>query len=345
MIPEDGRQQLAGGHRRQVTDGRARPQAGPHDEHDDGDRVDRLDHRRHLLARPGLVGDGARGEVVRRRDRGADRAKDRQPRPPRFEAADRHRHGRCRGQHGEGHPDRDPASAEGRPDEQDRGLELDDRPDRDRDAQSGRPVHPAPAGREAQEQERTDLAELDAVHERPGEAGEEDDEPADIARHRKHRDAEAERDQDGDRPARDLVRVRQQGERHGEQREWGRIEVLARRTSLVDRGVIDGLAAEQAMSGVEVGVGVVADRGARAGQHGHDHEDGHRQCDDRQQSGPNCPAAAVRQPVRGHRRRRTPRWRNGIRNRSQATRSARPGRVCIREPRRSNHWIGTIAMR
>jgi hypothetical protein len=44
-------------------------------------------------------------------------------------------------------------------------------------------------------------------------------------------------------------------------------------------------------------------------------------------------------------RRTTIRWRSGIRNRSQATLAARPGRACIREPRRSNHWIGTTAIR
>ena len=39
------------------------------------------------------------------------------------------------------------------------------------------------------------------------------------------------------------------------------------------------------------------------------------------------------------------RWISGIRNRSHATRSARPGRARIREPRRSSQWIGTIAIR
>ena len=60
---------------------------------------------------------------------------------------------------------------------------------------------------------------------------------------------------------------------------------------------------------------------------------------------PGGPRARVRHhPSAGFVARPIRRWRSGIRKRSQATRAASDGRARIREPRRSAHVIGTIAI-
>ncbi len=82
------------------------------------------------------------------------------------------------------------------------------------------------------------------------------------------------------------------------------------------------------------------------------HEQERRTCGGEQQEGQQggTPARKREHPPRpghwpGPVRRGTRRWISGARNRSQATRRARPGRVRIREPLLSAHRMGTIAIR
>ncbi len=241
--------------------------------------------------------------------------------------------------------DRSPAGRQQRPDEDESRLQLDGGPGGGAQAQADRVIEPPPADREREVQQRPHLPELDRVDERPRQAGEEHDPPAHRTRDRQDRGADEERRDEERRPDPDGRAGRQQAERKDERNERRRVIEQPERAARLEREVVDRLAVEQAGRRLVIGEEVVAACVAGDGKGGPDGDRERQARDDRQRR----PSQWAEAPIPGHAARSgprpRPRWMSGIRNRSQATRMARPGRARIREPRRSYQWIGTIAIR
>ena len=282
MVPQHRRQQLAGRRGGEVAGGGAGPHRCPQDNGQDHDRVERLNRHRRTLAEAQLVGHGARGEVVRRGDRGADRAQDRQPCGPGVDAADERGDNRRRREHYQPDTDRGPTPGQDRPDEQDGRLELHDRADRRGRAEPDRSVHPSPADGEAQEQDGANLPQLDRVGERPRKPRQQECEPADVSAHGHDGDPNQKSHEQRRCPAGDVEGRREQGERQGEEGERRRVVIQPCGTRLVDRGVVEHAPLEQPPSGVEIGLRVVAEGRAGTGQDRAEDHDGNDDCRDRQ---------------------------------------------------------------
>ncbi len=219
---------------------------------------------------PELVGDRARREVVRRRDRVADladegrRSPTRRPTPASTVASDR------QARQDDRPDDRPPRHRRGQdgPDEDDPRLELDRRPQRGARPEPDRVVQPAPADREQQEQDRADLAELDRVGERPRQPGQQDDPPADRPRHRQDARPDRERRDQERGPDPDRRRRGQQAERQDERRERRRVVEQPEAAGRLEAHVVQRLAVEQADRGLVVGQEVEAERVAGRGPTG-----------------------------------------------------------------------------
>ena len=155
-------------------------------------------------------------------------------------------------------------AGEQRPDEDQAGLELHDGPEGAGRPDRERPVEPAPADREEQEQQRADLAELQRVGDRPRQrrrAGASPSgrsparagaDPGDEHRHRARRSRARSRSAAGQQPER----------QHGED-ERRRVVEEAEAAGLLDGRVVEALAGEDAVRGLVVGEEVEAERPGR----------------------------------------------------------------------------------
>ena len=347
VVPQDRRQELAGDDRDEVRRLRGGEPGGRDDGPEDDDRRGQLDERGELGRDAELVGDRARREVVRRRDRVADLPDEGHEVGP---CADPGQHGREHRQHAEDdRPDdrRPPAPGQHGPDEQDPRLELDRRAQRGARPQPDRVVQPAPADREQEVQDRADLAELDRVGDGPRQAGQQDDPPADRPRHGQDGRPDRERGDQQPSPDPDRRRLGQEAEGEHDGRERRRVVEQPEAAGRLEAHVVQRLAVEQPDRGLVVGQEVEAERPGLLGRPDDqpDERREHEQGDDRQRR----PAEPAPGRSVGHDADVAPRplrrWMSGIRNRSQATRSASPGLARIREPRRSYQRIGTIASR
>ncbi len=147
-----------------------------------------------------------------------------------------------------------PAQEQGR-------LELPRRAERDGDPDAERPVGPSPGGGVHEEQERAQLAELHGVEEGPGQSGQEDDRPADLAADRKEGDAGEEREDEHHGPGeRRGQRGHRCGEREDRKDERGRVVEEAIRPRSRERKVVQRSAGQQAPRGAVVHQVVVAER-------------------------------------------------------------------------------------
>ena len=168
-----------------------------------------------------------------------------------------------------------------------------------------------------------------------------------------------ERDEQQADPGRDGGRLRQQPERQHERDERRRVVEQPEAAGRLERGVVRGLPREHPLGGRVVGEEVVAQRRAGDGDRRRDEE--HHEADGERRHEPpggalvhGCviPARHAGQAAawscESEARalaRFTSRWMSGIRNRSHATRMARPRPGCMREPRRSAQRIGTTTER
>ena len=205
MVPKDRREELTGDQRDQVGGLGRRPARRRHDRDQDEDRAEQLDEPGGVGAQAELIGDRARREVVRGRDRVADLSDEGDEVGPCSDPGEqRRRNGEDR-EGDDAHRDGAIASGQERPDEDEPRLELDRGTKGAAQAQAEGVVQPSPADREAQEQERPHLAELHGIRKWPGQTGQQDGPPADGRRDRHERDADEER---GDRAGRSRPRPR-----------------------------------------------------------------------------------------------------------------------------------------
>ena len=345
MVPKDRREELTGDQRDQVGGLGRRPARRRHDRDQDEDRAEQLDEPGGVGAQAELIGDRTRREVVRGRDRVADLSDEGDEVGPCSDPGEqRRRNGEDR--EGDGaHRDSAVASGQERPDEDEPRLELDRRTKGAAQAQAEGIVQPSPADREAQEQERSHLAELHGIREWPGQTGQQNGPPADGRRDRHERDTDEERGDEQGGPGPDRGRRREEPERQDERDERRRVVEEPEAATRLEGQVVDRCACQHASRRLVVGEEVEAEGVAGGGDRRPDDRTEDEDRDDRQ-----CRSGqASRLERSGHEDRRAPRpsarWISGIRNRSHATRTARPGRARIREPRRSSQRIGTIAIR
>ena len=160
-----------------------------------------------------------------------------------------------------------------------------------------------------------------------------------------NRDADQEeRDRDGDpEPCRGPSRER--AERHDQRGERRWVVEKAEPTGLREGHVIELLAVEEPDGGLVICEEVVPERVARERQSRTEARNERQDRDDRERRARESRDSLAVHHALSVALRRLPRCMSGMRNRSQATRSASPGRARMRDPRLSNQRIGTIASR
>ena len=131
-----------------------------------------------------------------------------------------------------------------------------------------RPVEPAPADREEQEQQRADLAELQRIGDRPRQAGEQERRPADRGADGQEGDPATSMAIDARDPEPRRGGGRHKGEREDGEDERRRVIEEAEAAGLLDGRVVEALAGEDAARRLVVGEEVEPERSRRTGPRG-----------------------------------------------------------------------------